>query len=337
MHEQNRLLTYEAAAAVGLSLALVAGVSACSSEVERPNAYIEDCYDSALDIKFPDRITDDPVEIDMEQDGSVAEDPVKANAELARKARAGLVQIFAQNEDGKTVEGSGFLTRDSKGQAAVVTAAHLLAGSKLSKVEITDDLGKTAGVVAGCQIYENYQRESQPMPGDGKAASYDIAVLRPAEGLDATPLKIAPEAPKRGTWTYVFNYQGEHMPGRPANYTALVGGWPEQGKHDSVTDVTAEPERGIFEEQFQERNVTEGASGGPTVNRKGQVTGITVTGTSQEDTRDRQWLAEQKIVVGGPGEQLASGPDFTPGSAMTMGPQVIMAALESPNSSAAGK
>lgn len=168
--------------------------------------------------------------------------------EVFRQLGPGVVRISTATCDDESGMGSGFAISDR----VVVTAAHVVSRARIMTVQTN------SGVSA----------EAEPV---GIVENMDVAVLRLNRSLDLPPLRLAEAVPDRGSELAVLGYPLWTYDLRIAD--GIVTGLPEPVEYeDQVVDrlftVNAATNRGN--------------SGGPVVDRKGQVIGL-VSGSQNWD------------------------------------------------------
>ncbi|MFD4250432.1 MarP family serine protease [Amycolatopsis thermoflava] len=177
-------------------------------------------------------------------------DTTLQDSAVVQQLRGSVLKIRGTAEScSRTLEGSGFVIAPQR----VMTNAHVVAGTETTAVETS------AGRLPARVVYFDPE--------------VDVAVLA-VPRLDATPLRLAPEAAKAGDSAIVLGYplDGPYRatPARIRNQITLQG--PDI--YDSRT-----VRRDVFTVRAQVRS---GNSGGPLVDPQGQVVGV-VFGASVED------------------------------------------------------
>ncbi|MFD4195328.1 MULTISPECIES: MarP family serine protease [Amycolatopsis] len=177
-------------------------------------------------------------------------DTTLQDSAVVQQLRGSVLKIRGTAEScSRTLEGSGFVIAPQR----VMTNAHVVAGTETTAVETS------AGRLPARVVYFDPE--------------VDVAVLA-VPRLDATPLRLAPEAAKAGDSAIVLGYplDGPYRatPARIRNQITLQG--PDI--YDSRT-----VRRDVYTVRAQVRS---GNSGGPLVDPQGQVVGV-VFGASVED------------------------------------------------------
>ncbi|ROS41557.1 MarP family serine protease [Amycolatopsis thermoflava] len=177
-------------------------------------------------------------------------DTTLQDSAVVQQLRGSVLKIRGTAEScSRTLEGSGFVIAPQR----VMTNAHVVAGTETTAVETS------AGRLPARVVYFDPE--------------VDVAVLA-VPRLDATPLRLAPEAARAGDSAIVLGYplDGPYRatPARIRNQITLQG--PDI--YDSRT-----VRRDVYTVRAQVRS---GNSGGPLVDTQGQVVGV-VFGASVED------------------------------------------------------
>ncbi|MGW4592137.1 MarP family serine protease [Amycolatopsis thermoflava] len=177
-------------------------------------------------------------------------DTTLQDSAVVQQLRGSVLKIRGTAEScSRTLEGSGFVIAPQR----VMTNAHVVAGTETTAVETS------AGRLPARVVYFDPE--------------VDVAVLA-VPRLDATPLRLAPEAARAGDSAIVLGYplDGPYRatPARIRNQITLQG--PDI--YDSRT-----VRRDVYTVRAQVRS---GNSGGPLVDPQGQVVGV-VFGASVED------------------------------------------------------
>lgn len=245
-----------------------------------PHGAIERCFDKAQpDIK-PKEQRDSPL--------------IKLNVQAKSTAQRG-VEIYheefgpEQNEkikkavvmiDGENMQGSGFLTDNSKGERIAITAGHVLANERLKDIKVYDDTGASTRPVDACIVYDNdgqfYDRTNMTAP------EADVAVLTLPKQFGKSVLTMSGVAPYRGQWVTFKNYQIGSKLGAQAFYTGMVSDMSSSFDLEVTSGLDVSRYNGP--ESVKNYICMPGGSGGPVVNGSGEVIGIMTGASAWADT-----------------------------------------------------
>lgn len=169
-------------------------------------------------------------------------------------------------------QGSGFITRDAKGEEVVVTAAHVYDGVPLENISVTNDSGFRVGVDGGCYMFENLGR-FEPFD-QNHLSDFDIAVLKLNQSIGSSILWLSQVEPRRGQWVYFKNYQEDAPIKSPATYAGIV-------THNDESHLDLQVLTGL--QYWRDKNyaLRPGGSGGPAVNKLGQVVGMSFAASAE--------------------------------------------------------
>ncbi|HET9850617.1 MAG TPA: serine protease [Candidatus Saccharimonadales bacterium] len=235
------------------------------------------------------------------------------------------VESAAVRIDGPVYEGSGFLTYDAEGDEVAITAAHVIADEPIKKVIVRDSVGEGSHITGGCYMFESNHRFRALGAKINMTNHYiDVAVLRLSKNIGLSTLKLAAKEPKRGDWVFFKNFQELAKPKTPVTYAGLVSSYESYPPRMEVTTGLQYWRRGSD-------TIEAGASGGPVVNRLGEVVGTSVGGEYPFGLPyDSPGVLEALDSIRIKGIKTSHKTKLTPVDALVMPNALIREALASP-------
>jgi hypothetical protein len=204
-----------------------------------------------------------PIQITQEPHLTAMEYPGPLPAKIAKRVSGAVVRV-----DSAGAMGSGFLTNNR----VAITAAHVIISdgkTNLSGIKVTDTKGRESNVVDACYALGSSGRSGTPE----ETEHVDVAILRLAEPLGTTTLKLAAQPPKRGEPVGFYNFQQDRQTTDPANYSGIA--LDLRSPYASNTALTG---LGPEDDEKLDHTVADGASGGVGVAfGTGDVYGITTS------------------------------------------------------------
>ncbi|MEK7594579.1 MAG: serine protease [Patescibacteria group bacterium] len=257
------------------------------------------------------------------EDGHAVGDPIYS-ANINEIVSKSLVKI--STDDWK---GSGFLASNNKGEQVVVTAAHVVEKAKLKSLTIQTNQGESLHPDGGCYIYENKGKFKHLSNEYKTPVDTDIAILSLPGRFNNPNLRNSDQPPRRGNWVFFVNYQAQHEPGNPAIYTGVISATPDRPQGFSIITGAQKLRQPVSDWDISDSQVQSGASGGPVVDARGQVVGISIRG-NKEGRFDDPSLLRDYYGVTFPGAKFGRSGGFIPSTAGIVSTKVINKALASP-------
>lgn len=320
-------------AACALATVLVLGGSSCSAFdqdsysgpkigrcLDRPipvdeSAHVYPFYDPTLEYSFGPSV-------DSEYTSFLEEDPI-FDQTVYDLGEGSIVRI--ETKDSK---GTGVMI-SSGNEEYIATAAHVVYGEPIRGLEIVNDDGEEISVQSACFVLENNGRfVKEPDEGEG-VADIDFAILKVSDKETSfNGLNPAKEEPQRGEWTHFVNYQGDNEPGYPAFYTGVVVADADNDPNKlEITTGLRKLKTPVTVGDFESNTIQAGASGGPVLNQKGEVVGVSVSGLMDGyyDTRE-----ELEILYNIKVKDIDYGPEegLMPVTAGVMPIDIIMSTID---------
>lgn len=256
-------------------------------------------------------------------------DPRDLSPSTDKKVENSLVEVVAGDR-----AGSGELVEDYKGREVVITAAHVPRHMPMNLIKVHDGNNKSSQVLGGCymfesdgKIYDPAVKQSVVINGKKRkefiSPDIDIAVLILSHKIGSGVLKLAAEQPGRGDWVFFKNYQNQAPMGEPYTYGGVV-------VQDFDWPATYTVLSGLQYWRKTENSIRGGASGGPVVNRFGELVGASVGGPWSPDNQpeSKAWL-EDYYAVSIDGLKASPKTGLIPRAAEVMPLEVLRLALAS--------